>query len=197
LVCQDVIKRDGVVFKFNIYPSEFIEGIREFREIQPNTPLVVLLEDIDSIIEMYSESEVLNILDGVENIEKVVFLATTNFPENLGSRILNRPSRFDKRFKMPPPKKASRKLYFDSILDEETIAKYEIDVDKWVNDTDGMSVAHLKELFIAVCILDDKYESAIKNLKTMNEEKLKSIEDDTRTGIGFTKRNADHDPCSR
>jgi hypothetical protein len=91
----------------------------------------------------------------------------------------------------------SRKLYFESVLDKETIAKYDIDVEKWVNDTESMSIAHLKELFIAVCILDDKYESAIKNLKSMNEEKLKSIEDDTSAGIGFTKRNADHDPCSR
>ena len=177
LVMADVIDRGGVVFKFNVYPEVFIEGVRQFREIQPNTPLVVLIEDIDSIIEMYSESEVLQILDGVDNIERVVFVATTNFPENLGGRILNRPSRFDKRFKMPPPKKSSRRLYFDALLDTKTIQDYGIDVEKWVNDTDEMSIAHLKELFIAVVILGNPYEEAISNLRTMNEERAK-VEDD-------------------
>ena len=99
LVVADVIERGGIVIKF-CHPNLFREGVRIFRQIQPNTPLIVLMEDIDSILEQYCESEVLNILDGVDQIDKVVYLATTNYPENLGDRILNRPSRFDKRFKI-------------------------------------------------------------------------------------------------
>ena len=30
-----------------------------------------------------------------------------------------------------------------------------IDLEKWIEDTDGMSIAHLKELFVAVVILGD------------------------------------------
>ena len=182
LICSDVISRNGVVFKFG-NPSLFCDGIRMFREIQPNTPIVVLMEDVDSIIDSYNESEILNILDGVDQIEKVVYLATSNYPEKLGQRILNRPSRFDKRFKMGHPKKNSRKIYFNHLIDKETQLEYKIDIDKWVEDTDKMSIAHLKELFVAVCILGNTYEEAIETLKSMVEEHIRS--DDSSNNIGY------------
>lgn len=185
LICEDVINRNGVVFNFT-NPALFCDGIRTFREIQPNTPIVVLMEDIDSIVDSYNESEILNILDGVNQVEKVVYLATTNYPERLGQRILNRPSRFDKRFKMGHPKKESRKIYFSHLIDKETKEKHEIDIDKWVEDTEGMSIAHLKELFISVCILGNCYIEAISTLRKMIDNKPSSVEDNFGK-MGFNK----------
>jgi SpoVK/Ycf46/Vps4 family AAA+-type ATPase len=188
MVNQGVIARHGVVFKFTI-PSVFCEGVRAFRKIQPKTPLVVLMEDIDSIIECYNESEVLNILDGVDQIEKVVYLATTNYPEKLGQRILNRPSRFDKRFKMGHPSDESRRIYFEHLIDKDAIEQYKIDINQWVEDTDLMSIAHLKELFVSVCILGNSYEDAIDTLRVMVEEVIDSKEDYTKD-IGFHHASA-------
>jgi AAA+ superfamily predicted ATPase len=185
LICEDVINRKGVVFKF-VSPGIFSDGVRVFREIQPDTPIVVLMEDIDSIIDSFNESEVLNILDGVDQISKVVYLATSNYPERLGQRLLNRPSRFDKRFKMDHPKRNSRKAYFDHLIDEDTKKEYQIDIEKWVEDTDDMSIAHLKELFIAVCILGNSYEESIETLKSMMEYIPRSDEDNIGK-IGFNK----------
>ena len=185
MVVSDVISRGGVVLKF-CHPNLFREGIRIFRKIQPDTPLIVLMEDIDSILNQYCESEVLNILDGVDQIDKVVYLATTNYPENLGERILNRPSRFDKRFKMGHPGAKSRELYFKHLIDQEAIDKFDIKIKQWVKDTDKMSVAHLKELFVNVCILGNPYEEAIELLKTMVEEKISSSDDiEKKLGFGF------------
>ena len=183
-IMRDVVDRGGVVIKFT-NPSLFVEGIRKFREIQKDTPIVVLMEDIDSILEMYCESEVLNILDGVNQIEKVVFLATTNHPERLGARIINRPSRFDKRFKIGHPNAESRRLYFEYIIGEENIKSMKIDLDKWVEDTEQMSIAHLGELFTAVAILGDAYEDAIESLSLMKEERPDSSEDEFRKPVGF------------
>lgn len=183
LICEDVIKRKGVVFKF-VSPGIFSDGVRVFREIQPETPIVVLMEDIDSIIDSYNESEILNILDGVDQISKVVYLATSNYPERLGQRVLNRPSRFDKRFKMGHPKKDSRKVYFNHLIDKETQKEYKIDIEKWVEDTEDMSIAHLKELFIAVCILGNSYEESIETLRNMIDYNPRSDEDNSNK-IGF------------
>ena len=185
LIMRDVVERDGVVIKFT-HPSLFLEGIRKFREIQPDTPVVVLMEDIDSILEMHSESEVLNILDGVNQIEKVVFLATTNYPEKLGARIVNRPSRFDKRFKIGHPNAESRRIYFEYIIGEKKINELGIDLDSWVEDTEEFSIAHLKELFTAVVILGDEYEDAIESLSVMREDKLDSSEDESKKSMGFS-----------
>ncbi|MCK9458359.1 MAG: ATP-binding protein [Proteobacteria bacterium] len=187
IVMADVIERGGVVFKFNSVPHMFLEGVRLFREVQPDTKIVVLMEDIDSLLEEYGESEVLNILDGVEKIERVVFLATTNYPEKLGDRIINRPSRFDRRFMMPNPNKKCRQLYFEHLAKQNPTIK--IDIAKWTKDTSGFSIAHLKELFIGVCILGEEYKDAVETLRIMIEERPKSDESD---GFGFIpKKNED------
>jgi hypothetical protein len=184
LIMKDVVDRNGVVIKFT-HPHLFNEGMRKFREIEPDTPVVVLMEDIDSILEQFNESEVLNILDGINQIEKAVFLATTNYPERLGARIINRPSRFDKRFFIGHPDEESRKLYFRHIIGDDKIKQLSIDLDRWVADTDEFSIAHLKELFTAVVILGDDYDEAVETLKTMKEEYITSDNDERRNPMGF------------
>lgn len=184
IIMQDVVDRGGIVVKFG-HPSMFTEGMRILREVEPLTPVVVLMEDIDSTISMYNESDVLNILDGVDKVNKCCFLATTNYPENLGARIMNRPSRFDKRFKIGHPNKESRRLYLKHIIGtDEKIKELNISLDRWVEDTDGFSIAHLKELFVAVVILGDDYTQAIKTLSRMRE-KVSSEMDEKTGGMGL------------
>lgn len=181
LIIEDLVERGGVVIKFT-EPFLFISGMRILRQIQPETPVVVIMEDIDSILDRFCESEVLNILDGVNEVHKTVFLATTNYPEKLGGRIVNRPSRFDKRFRIGFPSDASRRIFFKHLLKQNTAEELGVDLERWVLDTDGMSVAHLKELFVAVVILGDKYEECIETLKGMKEV----LEDkDYDTSMGF------------
>ena len=169
LIMQDVVRRNGIVIEFGD-PYLFIDGMRILRQIQPETPVVVIMEDIDSTLEAYNESEILNILDGVNAMHKVVFLATTNYPNKLGHRIMNRPSRFDKRFRIGFPSKESRRVYLEHLIGTENIPKLNIDINKWVKDSDEFSIAHLKELFVAVVILGDDYAEALKTLANMKED---------------------------
>lgn len=180
LIIEDVINRNGVVIKFD-NPELFSAGMRIFRSIQPDTPVVVLMEDIDAILEIYNESDVINILDGVDRLEKIVFLATTNFPEKLGPRIINRPSRFDRRYKIDVPSPAARKMYFDSLVHARDIKNGTVDVDKWVADTNGMSLAHLKELITSVVILGNTYEESLETLAKMS----KSVSSEDGESLGF------------
>lgn len=172
LAVNDIIsKRNGIVVKF-CHPNLFSEGMRIFREIQPKTPVITLMEDIDAIIESYNESDVINVLDGVDMVEKIVFIATTNYPEKLGERVMNRPSRFDKRFYVGMPNEESRKIYLEALVTKGK--KKSIDIGAWVTDTEGFSIAHLKELFVAVEILGNKYATALATLKSMIKEKISS-----------------------
>ena len=191
LIMRDVVQRNGVVIKFD-NPSLFIKGLRKFREIQPTTPVVSLMEDIDSILERYSETNVLNILDGVDDVNKICFLATTNYPEKLGARLVNRPSRFDKRVKIGNPNPESRMMYFRYLIKGKNFdvdlecKKLNIDLVKWVEDTDGFSIAHLKELFVAVVILKDDYQETIETLASMKENI--SSDQDRDSYIGFSPK---------
>lgn len=187
LIMEDVVNRDGIVVKFTD-PYLYIDGVRVLRQIEENIPVVTIMEDIDSTLEVYNESEILNILDGVNEVRKTVFLATTNYPEKLGARIVNRPSRFDKRFRIGYPSAASRRMYFEHILRGKSAKELGIDIDRWVKDTDHMSIAHLKELFVAVVILGDSYEEAIKTLQSMKEY-LEDKEYDNEIGFNIVKSN--------
>jgi SpoVK/Ycf46/Vps4 family AAA+-type ATPase len=158
--------------------------MRILREIERLTPIVVLMEDIDSILEAYSESEVLNILDGIDEIERTVFLATTNYPELLGARILNRPSRFDKRFKIDYPNTESRMMYLKHLVGKRKPEDLGINLNKWVKDTERFTIAHLKELFIAVVILGDDYHDAVETLRSMKEFISSEHDNDKLMGFG-------------
>lgn len=159
-VMEDVEKRDGISLEFN-YPSTFMAGYNMIRDIHEDRPIVALIEDIDSVINRCSESEFLNVLDGVHDLNNVVFLATTNYPERLGSRIFNRPSRFDKRFEIGMPSPECRKVYLEAKGVESN------HVGTWVKDTDGLSIAHLAELYTAVKVLGESYDEAIEIIKGM------------------------------
>ena len=94
LVVQNLTEQQkGIVIDF---PGTYVfkEGYEMVRGIHKDMPMVILMEDIDSLLRRHNQSEVLNLLDGMYGIDKLIFLATTNHPESLGSRIMNRPSRF-------------------------------------------------------------------------------------------------------
>lgn len=185
LIMNDVVEeRKGIVVKFP-NANLFADGMRELREIEPETPIVVLMEDIDAIL-MHNESQILNILDGVEVLNKIVFLATTNYPELLGPRIINRPSRFDKKFKIDHPNEESRTIYFKHLCGDKTPEELGINLDKWVRDSEGFSIAHLKELFVAVVILGDDYEESLEDLRCMSDEV--SSHDDSPKKMGLIPR---------
>lgn len=174
LIARDVVRRGGVVIVFD--KDIFAGAYRQFRRVQPTTPLVVLMEDLDAILESRSESDVLQLLDGAEAMDRVVFVATTNYPEKLGPRIINRPSRFDKRIRVGHPDVAGRQMYIRALVEDHP--NVTIDFDRYVRDTSGMSLAHVKELFTATILIGTPYDEALEHLTTMHLKKPTSDDDD-------------------
>lgn len=183
-VLEDVIARGGIALKFTL-PDLFTQGMKIIRAIQPDVPVVVVMEDIDTLTKILGESALLNVLDGAEDIHRVVFLATTNYPEMLGPRIINRPSRFDKRFQVPHPNDEGRRLYIQSLAERGDHDAFDLDV--WVKETKDMSMAHIKELWVATQVLGDDFEKALETLKGM----AKKISSEDKSGggreVGFEK----------
>jgi predicted AAA+ superfamily ATPase len=172
LISQQLIKRDGIVInvKDEDDVEKFTSFIGTFRKVEPNRPIVVILEDIDSIAgeNRYQTARLLNILDGVKQIEGVVYIATTNYPEKLQERITNRPSRFDRRYKVEVPNEEIRRAYIKHKLNEEDING--IDIEEWVKRTDGMSLSHLKEVVISVIVMGRTFEETMNNLEELAEK---------------------------
>lgn len=175
LICKEVIQKKGIVLKFNTF-SLFDKGLKLIKQVQPEIPIVVLMEDLDQIVYNENLSDILNLLDGVEkHADRVVYLATTNRPQDLQQNIKNRPSRFDRRFEFKSPNLIARKYYLASLFREE---KNSFDLDHWAIDTEEFSFAHLKELFISVVLFGNNYEEVIKELRDMGNKISDENEDD-------------------
>ena len=173
LCVKDLIENEnGIVV--NIKEDEdfkaFVDFVPTIRSIEPDRALIVILEDIDSLAgeDRYSTTKLLNILDGVKQIENVVYIATTNYPEKLQERITNRPSRFDRRYEVQMPSDQIRESYIKNKLTKSDLKK--IDLKKWVELTDGMSLSHLKELVISVVVMGKDFDESIYTLNSMGEK---------------------------
>jgi AAA+ superfamily predicted ATPase len=125
-----------------------------FKRARVLSPCVLVLEDLDSMIDNENRSFFLNELDGFQSNTGVVVLATTNHPERLDSSILERPSRFDRKYYFELPRASERLAY---------IAKWNQDLQvemrvtergatAVVKETEGFSFAYLKELFVTAMV---------------------------------------------
>jgi len=162
LVVEEIKKRDGISIYFDI-PQNWIEIAKLVRKVEKDRPILCIIEDIDLVIAKHGEEPFLNFLDGLNSITNVVYVATTNNLERIPDRIKDRPSRFDKQYVIKKPNDADRLLYFQTKLIESDIKKY--DLNKLVKDTKNFTMAHLKEVFISLYILNNPYDEVIKRLK--------------------------------
>jgi len=167
LIMNDVIKMGGIGIQYDS-AELFMIGLKLFRKVQPETPVVVLMEDIDNII-LYDEANTTDVLDGFNDIQNVVFVATTNSIDDLSDRIRDRPGRFDKRIEVGPPSEKIRKIYLESINSRPQI-KPSIDIDLLIKDTDGMSFAQMKECYISIVLFESDYKETIGRIKEMSSD---------------------------
>jgi len=179
---------DGVVFyisqtgELGLYYTFTGEILRI---IEPDRPVITVFEDIDGLCS-YKENEttLLNILDGVNQMANVVHVATTNFISHLNERIVNRPSRFDLRVEVKYPSAEARKIYFEHKLKADDLSA--IGIDKWVNATEEMTMAHLAELIKCVAILGNDFDMTVERLKQMKQLPHESeYNKETKSSVGF------------
>jgi len=122
-----------------------------FKRARMTTPCLLVLEDLDSMIDEKNRSFFLNELDGFETNTGIVVLATTNHPEKLDTAILDRPSRFDRKYNFDLPGDKERGAYINNWnkhLQVELRVSEEGTVEV-VRQTEAFSFAYMKELFVA------------------------------------------------
>ncbi|HEX6731604.1 MAG TPA: ATP-binding protein [Pyrinomonadaceae bacterium] len=132
------------------YATEQENMAEVFKRARMTTPCLVVLEDLDAMIDDENRAFLLNELDGFDSNTGVVVLATTNHPEKLDSAILNRPSRFDRKYYFHPPGEEERRVYIEK-WNEQLEVELRISqpiTATLVRETEHFSFAYLKELFV-------------------------------------------------
>lgn len=163
-------------------PKLAIWCLTVLRRIEPERPMITVMEDIDSIIAQHGEHALLALLDGEFQISNVVHVATTNYPYLLDRRFIDRPSRFDTIMKVGMPSNEARLVYFQAKepeLDEETL-------ERWVERSEGYSVAHLREVCIATQCFKQHEDEVFNRLDKMRQIiNIDETGDNERQRAGF------------
>lgn len=140
------------VRSFKARQGDAERGITQvFARARRAAPCVVVLEDLDCLVGDDSRSVLLNELDGFVQNEGLLIIATTNHPEKLDRSLLDRPSRFDRKFHFPLPEPRERRAYLErwrSTLEPEL--RFDDDtLSLAVEGTHAFTFAYLKELTFA------------------------------------------------
>ncbi|WP_276272229.1 CDC48 family AAA ATPase [Haloarcula litorea] len=132
----------------NKYVGESEKGVREvFSKARENAPTVVFFDEIDAIAAERSGggadsnvgervvSQLLTELDGLEDLEDVVVIATTNRPDLVDDALL-RPGRLDQHVHVDAPDEAARREIFAVHTRDKPLAD-DVDLDDLAARTDG------------------------------------------------------------
>ncbi|ADB61447.1 AAA family ATPase, CDC48 subfamily [Haloterrigena turkmenica DSM 5511] len=132
----------------NKYVGESEKGVREvFEKARSNAPTVIFFDEIDSIAGQRGRqqsdsgvgervvSQLLTELDGLEELEDVVVIATTNRPDLIDNALL-RPGRLDRHVHVPVPDEEGRRKIFEVHTRGKPLAD-SVDLDWLAAETEG------------------------------------------------------------
>jgi len=191
LLCDDIVKRDGIVIMVtNCRLAETALG--GIRQIETRRPILTIIEDIETFMGASDESSsaraLLALLDGETQVDHIVHLATTNKPEQLEDRIVKRPGRFDLVVGLNHPVAEARKAYLHNLLKDHVSVE---ELDAMVEETEGLGLAHLRELVVASYCLGMDRKETLARLRTNFKKNLKMKK--TGEQLGFTVNFPDAD----
>lgn len=189
LLIKELVEAHEGVVMFLECPETAIAGLQMARKIEPDRPVIAVMEDIDALIRRFGEAQYLSLLDGEAQVDNIVFLATTNYPELLDKRMTDRPSRFDTIEYVGMPSALARSIYFKAKVPDVTPDELE----EWVDATDGLSLAHLKELIISVRCFGVPVSVVRAKLEAMHERVPSSSDKPDGAPVGMiplSRRNA-------
>jgi len=146
--------------------------VEAFKYAEQHSPSIIFLEELDELLENSIEPRILTeLLDGINPLNGVLIVATTNKLKKLQQKknIIDRPSRFDRKWKIPLPDKILamkylKKWFIKSNLTNATLKPF---VTKAVENK--FSYAHLKEFYITSMFITKRDERDFPNVDVLNE----------------------------
>lgn len=175
-----ITEHKGVAIQVD-HPQLAAQALQMIRRVEPERQIVAVMEDIDAMVDRYGEAEYLALLDGESQVDNIVYLATTNYPERLDKRFVDRPSRFDSIVWVGMPTANDRRCYLEAKeknWDEE-------ELEYLVGNSEGFSIAHLRELLILIKCLGYSATESIERLSNMRVKPPNSGDAPDRKKAGF------------
>lgn len=170
------------------------------------SPTLLIFEDIDYIAQDRDDDagteplvvNLMNQLDGLEEISDIITIATTNKLEKVEVAIKNRPGRFDKVIKIDKPDADCREKML-RLFTSKLRLDSDVNFQEMVQKTKDMTGAHLNYLVISAAVeaafnnsYDENKKLTIKKshfdivFEDINDESLSSFPQQKKKKLGFS-----------
>ena len=150
-------ERAVVIYITQEVPSH--EFLAKMRETMDSDYKVFVFEELTTNLQQHRSIErILNFLDGEQSLNRMITLATTNFPEKLPENVVDRPGRFHKLYKFDTPSAENRRRLLRHFLQREP---EEVEVTK----TEGKSIADLMEIVTLTKVSRKSFMEAVKTIE--------------------------------
>ncbi|MCJ1479841.1 hypothetical protein MMC13_008527 [Lambiella insularis] len=127
-----------------------------FRLARQLSPCLLVFEDIDTIVTEKTRSYFLNEVDGLEQNDGIMMIASTNHLEMLDPGLSHRPSRFDRKYLFSLPTLAERTLYCEywrhKLRNNASIKFPEKLCPAMAGIMEEFTFAYMKEAFVATLL---------------------------------------------
>ncbi len=123
-------------------------------------------------------------MDGFASNDGIVTIASCNFPEKLDAAIMERPSRFDRKYHFELPAEAERSEYLAIFMQrfDPDVQLDEAGLKAIAEETEGYSFAYLKELYVSSVVRWVSTDQHRKIADVMSEQ-AKSLRSQMATEI--------------
>jgi hypothetical protein len=181
LLKRRLISTGGVVFSMGEegYP-QLIDGIKQVRAVEPERPIMTIVEDIETYLEgsngsnvARSETAALSLYDGADQFNHIVHIGTTNKPDVVADRFMRRPGRFDLVVGLHAPGRETREAYLRAIGQGKIT---EQDILKILDGTKGLSLAYMREIASTYLVLGIPLEETVGRLNKNYKGKFEQRE---------------------
>lgn len=174
-LAKKVIDDGGLVIHTG--PRGFSAAVKAIKDGEGGRFVIFVMEEVDA---WHIGEDILQVLDGAASPNNALFVATTNNEEDLPERIIDRPGRFDRVIKVNYPGAEARLAYTKELTRRLRVTVDDAVLKEILLMTEGKSIAHLKEMIIAVTMMGDTPKEAatrfgIKITKKDTTKELKNV----------------------
>lgn len=160
-----------------------------FEYAESQSPSLLYFEDLDSTFNNIDVSTFLNLIDGISSKDGLLLMASANDISRFIASISDRPSRFDRKIKIPLPDLTMINKYIGKFFD--TLSKKDVKEISSICGKNKLTYAHLKELYVSSVLLALSKQME-KPTRSDIDESLKIILADRsikKQNIGLDKYN--------
>jgi GTPase SAR1 family protein len=166
---EQAVNEGDVVVSLNGVPAMWSAFLNIVRHNEPERFILGVCEDIDKYRD---DPDLTHFLEGDSTVENTMFLCTTNYPELMPERLIRRPGRLDTLLRVgnPPPEVRYRYLVTKvHRFSKRLNSRLEEELNDWVEQTEGFSLAEIKESIIAKEVLGYSIQE-LKDRRNMSLE---------------------------